>query len=396
MTVLNSPPPAGSASAVRPATTPDRVRVMVVDDSAVVRGLIIGMLGNDPQIEIVASVANGAIAVDRLSRSRDVEVIVLDVEMPVMDGLTALSKLLAIDPTVQVVMASTLTQQNAEISLRALELGAADYIPKPSSKQLGGSADFHRDLLSKVKELAATRRRRLGPIRSATQPGNSPKAVAPGPVASSTVVPSAPIALRPNGQIRPDIIAIGSSTGGPQALSAVLKEMCAEKLSQPIIITQHMPPTFTTILAEHLQRATGIHCAEAVSGEALVGGRIYVAPGDHHLLVEQGAGSVRLRLTRDSAENFCRPSVDPMLRSVARCYGRRGLAVILTGMGSDGLAGCRELVAAGGTVIAQDQATSVVWGMPGAVATAGLCSAVEPLSRIAARVAALAKGGRVA
>lgn len=395
MTVLNSPPRAGSASGVRPATTPDRVRVMVVDDSAVVRGLIIGMLGNDPQIEIVASVANGAIAVDRLSRSRDVEVIVLDVEMPVMDGLTALGKLLTIDPTVQVVMASTLTQQNAEISLRALELGAADYIPKPSSKQLGGSADFHRDLLSKIKELAAARRRRVGPIKSATQPGNSPKAVAPVP-SPTLVVPSSPIALRPNGQIRPDIIAFGSSTGGPQALSAVLKELCAEKPSQPIIITQHMPPTFTTILAEHLQRATGVHCAEAVSGEALVGGCIYVAPGDHHLVVEQGPGGVRLRLTRDSAENFCRPSVDPMLRSVARCYGRRSLAVILTGMGSDGLAGCRELVAAGGAVIAQDQATSVVWGMPGAVATAGLCSAVEPLSRIAARVAALAKGGRVA
>ena len=137
---------------------------MVVDDSAVVRGLIIGMLGNDSQIEIAASVANGAIAVDRLSRSRDIEVIVLDIEMPVMDGLTALSKLLAVDPTVQVVMASTLTQQNAEISLRALELGAADYIPKPSSKQLGGSADFHRDLLAKVKELAAARRRRHGSL----------------------------------------------------------------------------------------------------------------------------------------------------------------------------------------------------------------------------------------
>jgi len=394
MTVLNSPPRAGSASFVRPAAAPDRVRVMVVDDSAVVRGLIIGMLGNDPQIDIVASVANGAIAVDRLARSRDVEVIVLDIEMPVMDGLTALGKLLAIDPTVQVVMASTLTQQNAEISLRALELGAADYIPKPSSKQLGGSADFHRDLLSKVKELAATRRRRLGPIKSATQPGNAPKAAAPAPVASPTVVPSAPIALRPNGQIRPDIIAIGSSTGGPQALSAVLKELCAEKLSQPIIITQHMPPTFTTILAEHLQRATSVPCAEAVSGEALAGGRMYVAPGDHHLVVEQGPGGLRLRLTRDSAENFCRPSVDPMLRSVARCYGRRGLAVILTGMGSDGLAGCRELVAAGGTVIAQDQATSVVWGMPGAVAQAGHASAVLPIDQIAPRIVRLFAGDR--
>jgi two-component system chemotaxis response regulator CheB len=369
---------------------------MVVDDSAVVRGLIIGTLGNDPQIEIVASVANGAIAVDRLSRSRDVEVIVLDIEMPVMDGLTALGKLLAVDPTVQVVMASTLTQQNAEISLRALELGAADYIPKPSSKQLGGSADFHRDLLSKVKELAAARRRRHGPISSRAQGQRLPVPAVPATVAGAAVGASPPIVLRPNARIRPEVIAIGSSTGGPQALSAVLKELCAEKLAQPIIITQHMPPTFTTILAEHLKRATGVPCAEAVSGESLVGGRIYVAPGDHHLLVEQGPGGARLRLSRDPAENFCRPSVDPMLRSVARCYGRRGLAVILTGMGSDGLSGCRELVAAGGAVIAQDQATSVVWGMPGAVAMAGVCCAVEPVSRIAAWVAAVAKGGRAA
>lgn len=391
---------AGAQPAAAPragAAAAGAVRVMVVDDSAVVRGLIIGMLGSDRQIEIVASVANGAIAVDRLARAQDVEVIVLDIEMPVMDGLTALGKLLAIDPTVQVVMASTLTQQNAEISLRALELGAADYIPKPSSKQLGGSADFHRDLLAKVKELAAARRRRHGPIKTGAQSDAAAKRPLPhrGAAAPATGAAPAPIVLQPNARLRPDIIAIGSSTGGPQALTTVLKELFAEALAQPVIITQHMPPTFTTILAEHLQRASGVRCAEAVCGEPLLGGRIYVAPGDHHLLVEQGPAGPRLRLSRDPAENFCRPSVDPMLRSVARCYGRRGLAVILTGMGADGLAGCRQLVEAGGAVIAQDQATSVVWGMPGAVAAAGLCCAVEPLARIAASVAALARGGKV-
>ena len=315
-----------------------------------------------------------------------------------MDGLTALGKLLAIDPTLQVVMASTLTQHNAEISLRALELGAVDYIPKPSSRQLGGSADFHRELLSKVKELGAARRRRSGAARPGTHPVVTARPTLQRRVASAppmaAVAPA--IALRPNARIRPDVIAIGSSTGGPQALTAMLKELLAEAPPQPVIITQHMPPTFTTILAEHLQRASGARCAEAVCGEPLLGGRIYVAPGDHHLLVEQAPGGPRLRLSRDPPENFCRPSVDPMLRSLARCYGRRGLAVILTGMGSDGLAGCRQLVEAGGAVIAQDQATSVVWGMPGAVATAGLCCAVEPLSRIAACVAALAKGGSVA
>lgn len=369
----------------------DPCRVMVADDSAVVRGLIIGMLRTDPQIEVVASVPNGAVAVDRLARTRDIEVVVLDIEMPVMDGLTALGKLLAIDPTLQVVMASTLTQHNAEVSIRALEMGAADYIPKPSSRQLGGSADFHRDLLSKIKELAAARRRRGG-VAKPEVAARPPHSRAAG--ASAAVAPV--ITLRPNSGIRPDIIAIGSSTGGPQALTAVLKELVAQAVPQPVIVTQHMPPTFTAILAEHLQRATGVRCAEAVTGEPLLGSRIYVAPGDYHLLVEQTPGGPQLRLSRDPPQNFCRPSVDPMLRSVARCYGRRGLAVILTGMGSDGLAGCRELTEAGGAVIAQDQQSSVVWGMPGAVASTGLCCAVEPLSRIAACVAALAKGGRAA
>lgn len=368
---------------------------MVADDSAVVRGLIIGMLGTDPQIEVVASVPNGAVAVDRVARSRDIEVVVLDIEMPVMDGLTALGKLLAIDTTLQVVMASTLTQHNAEVSMRALELGAADYIPKPSSRQLGGSADFRRDLLSKIKELAAARRRRGGTAKPEVAAGRTPaQSRAAGASPAAAVAPA--ITLRPNPGTRPDIIAIGSSTGGPQALTTVLKELFVQAVPQPVIVTQHMPPTFTTILAEHLQRASGGRCAEAVNGESLLGGRIYVAPGDYHLLVEQTPTGPQLRLSRDPPQNFCRPSVDPMLRSVAQCYGRRGLAVILTGMGSDGLGGCRELTEAGGSVIAQDQPSSVVWGMPGAVASAGLCCAVEPLSRIAACVAALAKGGRAA
>jgi two-component system, chemotaxis family, protein-glutamate methylesterase/glutaminase len=397
---------ATSRKPINPAAD-EPFRVMVVDDSAVIRGLIIKMLETDAQIRVYESVANGAVAVDRLARAGDVEVIILDIEMPVMNGLTALSKLLAIDPTVQVVMASTLTQHNAEISLRALEKGAADYIPKPSSRQMGGSGEFQRDLLAKVKALAA-RRRALGgaltpaaPAFPAATKSSRIETTDPPPPGARRLqtAPRAagmpPITLRPMMQFRPEIIAVGSSTGGPQALIAMLTALMAGAPRQPVLVTQHMPPTFTTILGEHLQRSTGVRCAEAVDDEPVSGGRIYVAPGDHHMLVQAAPAGKRIKLSRDPPENFCRPSVDPMLRSLVRCYGRGTLAVILTGMGSDGLDGCRQVVEAGGAVIAQDQATSVVWGMPGAVATAGLCCAVEPLSRIAGTVQALIGRGNV-
>jgi two-component system, chemotaxis family, protein-glutamate methylesterase/glutaminase len=369
-------------------------RVMVVDDSSVVRVLVVRMLEADPGITVVASVCNGRSAVDRLKLCRDIDVVVLDIEMPVMDGLTALSLLLAVDPTIQVIMASTLTQHNAEISLRALEAGAADYVPKPSSRQLGGNEDFRRELLAKVKALAAVHRRRAQSAVGrppAEQPGTAP-ARSLGPTGRPAAAPARP-SLRAPGASRPEVIAIGCSTGGPQALAVLLKALQPRTLAQPILITQHMPPTFTAILADHLGRAAGVPCAEARSGEPLAAGRVYVAPGDHHLLVETAPSGARLRLTQDPPENFCRPSVDPMLRSVARCYGRRALAVILTGMGSDGLAGSRSLVEAGGSVVAQDQASSVVWGMPGAVAGAGLCCAVEPLERLAGKILTLANGG---
>jgi two-component system chemotaxis response regulator CheB len=193
----------------------------------------------------------------------------------------------------------------------------------------------------------------------------------------------AAVVLRPMPAVLPvpDIIAIGSSTGGPQALFEVLSHLKGG-IRQPILITQHMPATFTTILAEHITRQCGIPCSEAKDGEALVGGRIYLAPGDFHMvLATKGTGTV-LSVNKEPPENFCRPAVDPMMRSIAKIFGKRALAIILTGMGQDGMRGCTELVAAGGLTIAQDEASSVVWGMPGAVATAGLCSAVMPLREI--------------
>ncbi|MEO3429402.1 chemotaxis response regulator protein-glutamate methylesterase [Pelagibius sp. CAU 1746] len=349
----------------------DPYRVMVVDDSAVIRGLLTRSLEEDPSIKVVASVGNGEIAVKTLDR-HDIEVIILDIEMPVMDGLTALPKLLEKKPGVQVVMASTLTRKNAEVSLRALQAGAADYLPKPSStSELTSKDAFQRELTEKVKGLAA-----------AARPANRP--VVARPVASKSPMPAPAvrkIELRKASPALPRLIAIGSSTGGPQALLEVLRDMAAA-VKLPILITQHMPATFTTLLAEHIGRATGVPCAEAKDGDKIVGGQIYLAPGNYHMVVERKGVDSIIRLNQDPPENFCRPAVDPMLRSLSKIYGSDLLTIILTGMGSDGKKGAVEVVEAGGTVIAQDEATSVVWGMPGAVATSGLCSAVLPIKEI--------------
>lgn len=355
-----------------------RVHVMVVDDSAVIRGLLTRTLEADPMIRVVASVANGQIAINTLQRM-DVEVAILDIEMPIMDGMTALPKLIAARPGLQVIMASTLTHKNAAISLKALEQGAADYVTKPGSTGgLLSATEFQRELTDKVKILGATARRAAG----------TGGAAATKRLGAATALPAArkaeaakPIRLRDAPISPPQVLAIGSSTGGPQALFTVMARM-VEAIKVPVLITQHMPATFTTILAEHLGQTSGMPSAEARDGEVIVGGRIYVAPGDFHMTVALEGTNKVIRLTKEPPENFCRPAVDTMLRSIATVYGRGALAVILTGMGADGMRGGQALTAAGGTVIAQDEATSVVWGMPGAVAAAGICSAVLPLQGI--------------
>jgi two-component system, chemotaxis family, protein-glutamate methylesterase/glutaminase len=336
---------------------------MVCDDSVVIRGAISRMLESDPDVRVVARAANGQAAIDALKRS-EVDVVVLDIEMPVMDGMTALPLLLQADPGVKVVMASTLTTRGADIALRALRLGAADYVPKPSSIGLNSDASFQAELLAKVKGLARLRRR----------------AASPG-VVRETVAPH----LRPPAILPARLLAIGSSTGGPQALFTLVQGL-GTRLNVPVVMTQHMPATFTPILAEHITKLGGLPCAEAKDGETLQAGRIYLAPGDKHLVVEAGRGGMQARLNTGPPENFCRPSVDPMLRSAASCCDGRVLVAMLTGMGQDGLLGTRRVIEAGGAAIAQDEATSVVWGMPGAVVQAGLCHAVLPLPRIAPKL----------
>ncbi len=354
MTVLTRIAPSQASATV--------ARVMICDDSMAIRGAIARMLESDPGVKVVAKVANGRAAIEELRRTQ-VDVVVLDIEMPVLDGMAALPLLLRADPTLRVIMASTLTTRGADIALRALRLGAADYVPKPSSIGTAGDDAFRREILEKVKGLARMRRRSEKPAT-----GSSPPAV-----------------LRAASMLPARLLAIGSSTGGPQALFTLVQGL-GRTVTVPVVLTQHMPATFTPILAEHITKLGGLPCAEARDGEPLVNGRIYLAPGDRHLLIEGSKGTMRARLTSDPPENFCRPSVDPMLRSATTVCEGRVLVTMLTGMGHDGLAGTRQVIDAGGTAIAQDESTSVVWGMPGAVAQAGLCHAVLPLPRIAPKL----------
>lgn len=364
------------------------IRVMVVDDSAVIRGLITRMLEEDAEIKVVSSVGNGEMAVNAMDRHRP-DVVVLDIEMPVMDGITALPKILEKDPHVKVIMASTLTLKNAEVSIQCMENGAADYVPKPSSnREIGGASDFKRDLVQKVKSLGEARRRAPGRV-AGRESSIGPRVGGIGP--KKDLFGAKPVVLRKPGLQRPEILAIGSSTGGPQALFSVLKGLHG-KISLPIMITQHMPATFTSILADHINRMTGWACAEAVDNQALKPGRIYLAPGGYHMLLKQSGMGPVLKLNQDEPENFCRPSVDPMFRSISEVYGAKMLGVILTGMGSDGARGGKVVVDAGGTIIAQDEKTSVVWGMPGAAATSGICSAVVPLEEIPSQIIKVVQG----
>ncbi len=355
------------------------IRVMLVDDSAVVRGFLVRILESDPSLEIVATCSNGQTAVIQIARCKP-DVVILDIEMPVMDGLTALPKLLTADPGARVIMASTLTQRNAEISMEALQRGATDYIPKPLAKDLSGSDNFRRDLLDKIAALGRRSERHASPQ--------------PIPSQISSRKPGQPaLHVRAIAVRDPKILAIGSSTGGPQALLTLLKALPRD-INVPVVIAQHMPATFTAVLAQHLERSSGRPSKEAVPGEPILPGRIYLAPGDFHFELGRDGAMPVARLNQAPRENFCRPSVNPLFRSVAKMFGAQSVCIMLTGMGSDGLEGTRDIATVGGAVIAQDEASSVVWGMPGAIANAGLCNAILPLTGIAPYLGTLFAGAR--
>jgi two-component system chemotaxis response regulator CheB len=366
------------------------IRVMVVDDSVVVRGLVSRWIEAEPDLVVAASLRTGRDAVNQIERA-DPDVVVLDVEMPDLDGIAALPLLLAKKPDLVVIMASTLTRRNAEVSLKALSLGAADYIPKPeSSREVTTSLSFRRDLIEKIRQLGARRKRRIGDARERA-PAATPSVALRPPVKEPAPIE---VALRPFSTALPRILLIGSSTGGPQAVTALIGKLGGMLAQAPVLITQHMPPTFTTIFAEHLARASGRPAREAEEGEPINAGRIYVAPGGRHLRITRRNGTAVIALDDGPPVNFCKPAVDPLFASAAEVWGNWNLAIVLTGMGTDGSRGAAELVGAGGSVIAQDEATSVVWGMPGSVAQAGLCSAVLPLDAIAPKIVRLFAGDR--
>jgi two-component system chemotaxis response regulator CheB len=369
------------------------LRVMVVDDSAVIRGLISRWIEAEPDLMVAASIRTGLDAVNQLMRV-DPDVVVLDIEMPDMDGIAALPLLLAKKRDLVVIMASTLTRRNAEISLKALSLGAADYIPKPESTREIAAADvFKRDLIEKIRHLGARLRRRAAPGLAPSLPASPRRVPAAPPAAAASAAPGK-VTLRPFSPAMPKVLLIGSSTGGPQALMSLVTGIGPVIDRVPVLITQHMPPTFTTILAEHLARTSGRPAHEGIDGETIKAGQIYLAPGGCHMRVGRLGANPVIALDDGPQINFCKPAVDPMFSSAVEVWREGTLAVVLTGMGSDGARGGKDVVAAGGNVIAQDEATSVVWGMPGAAAHAGICAAVLPLEQIAPKLVRLFSGVR--
>jgi two-component system chemotaxis response regulator CheB len=370
------------------------LRVMLVDDSVVIRGMISRWLNAEPDIVVAAALRTGLEAVNQVERINP-DIAVLDIEMPELDGISALPRLLAKKRNLIVIMASTLTRRNAEISFKALSLGAADYIPKPESTRESSAAEiFRHDLVQKIRHLGA-KARRSSPAPQAPSHAVVPDRARDGALRAPAPPVAAPAVVRRNFSTQnPRVLLIGSSTGGPQALMSVVAEIGPVIDRVPVLITQHMPPTFTTILGEHLARASHRPAREAIDGETVKAGHIYLAPGGRHMRVARHGTETVIALDDGAPINFCKPAVDPLFTSAIDVWQGAILALVLTGMGSDGMRGGKEIVAAGGSVIAQDEATSVVWGMPGAAAHAGICSAVLPLSQIAPKLVKLFSGDR--
>src|SRR6266700_7137641 len=324
--LISSPPPA--------STRQEPLRVMVVDDSAVIRGLIARWLECEPDMVVAASLRTGLDAVDQLERVEP-DVVVLDVEMPDLDGIAALPLLLEKKRDLVVIMASTLTRRNAEVSLKALSLGAADYIPKPeTNREVTTSSTFRRDLIEKIRQLGARRKRgpadlRARPTVVPAAPGIAarPKFTVEGRGSAPGHGHSGDIKLRPFSSAMPRVLMIGSSTGGPQALTSLVAKIRPVFDRAPVLITQHMPPTFTTILAEHLARASGRPAHEGVDGELIVAGTIYLAPGGRHMRVSRRNNAPVIAIDDGPLVNFCRPAVDPLFSSAAKMWGNSILGV---------------------------------------------------------------------
>lgn len=387
---------------LEPVSAQAKIRVVVVDDSATVRGFFMRWFDECDDLECVGAAANGLEAISMIPAARP-DIVILDIEMPHMNGLEALPLIRIGAPNAAIIIASRLTRKNAELTLRCLQGGACEVLPKP---QAGGEGDpleeFRREMLQKVRALARAGSRsvlapqpvpppQLAVVQPsvAQRPAAKPRAPHPSarptpPAATPSRIVPIPMTPIPMTMTRPRVIVIGASTGGPNAcaeLVAAIKPVIAQV---PVVIAQHMPPVFTRVFSEHLAAATGVPCREATNGEPLLRGQVYVGPGGHHVTIAGSQAAPALAIDERPPVHFSRPSVDLLFISARDMFGAQAVGVVLTGMGSDGLDGARAMAAGGARIYAQDEASSVVWGMPGAVARAGLTQDVLPPSAIGA------------
>jgi two-component system chemotaxis response regulator CheB len=359
-------------------TGSEKIRVLIVDDSTVARRFLTNVIAADPMLEVVGTAPNGSIALQKIALLSP-QVVTMDIEMPEMSGLEALAAIRRTNPTLPVIMVSSLTERGAVATLEALSLGATDYVTKPSRTAVGGDFEkdqFARELLPKLKGLSRSRAGGALAPNATLHPLARPAISAPARAAQ-----------------RIDVVAIGVSTGGPNALAELIPALPAD-FPVPIVIVQHMPPLFTKLLSERLAAKSAIRVREAVAGDALGAGLAIIAPGNHHMAVVRAEGGKQVGLNQGPLENSCRPSVDVLFRSVSEAYGAGVLAVVMTGMGQDGLHGCEAVRERGGQIFVQDEKSSVVWGMPGFVAEAGLADEILPLNQLATVITRSVRMGR--
>jgi two-component system chemotaxis response regulator CheB len=352
-----------------------KIRILIVDDAVAIRWLVSNTLASDPALEVAGTAANGRTALAMIPQVNP-DLVTLDVEMPEMDGLQTLAAIRKTYPRLPVIMFSSFTERGAGVTLDALALGANDYVTKPANLGSLSAAIqcLHQDLIPKIKAFCTET------------------------VGNETLYPTSSLARvwpRPTTARLVEIVTIGVSTGGPKALATFLPQLPAD-FPVPIVIVQHMPPLFTKLLAQRLAARSAIHISEGVAGATLRPGQAWIAPGDYHMALRHEANAVRVHLHQGPPENSCRPAVDVLFRSVAETYGSHTLAIVLTGMGQDGLRGCEYIRRAGGQVLVQDQASSVVWSMPGLVAKAGLADKVLALDQFGAEIVHRVQEGRSA